>query len=382
MRKDYLKFSTPSISQEEIDEVTETLKSGWLTTGKKSKQLEENFAKYTGAPYAVTLSSCTAALFLSLVVCDIQPGDEVITTPFTFISTANVITHLGAKPVFVDIQEDTFNIDPDKIESIVTSKTKAIIPVHYSGQPCDMDRILSIAKAHRLHVIEDAAHAMGAEYNGKKIGNLGNLTCFSMFPTKNITTGEGGLITLDDEGKYQRLLRLRLHGMSKDGWKRYAKEGSWYYEVHEAGYKYNLPDINAAIGIAQLKKLDTLNRKRKILVDYYLERITGFKGIKPIKLLPNVKSSWHIFPVWIDRQKAGITRNQLITELYERNIGTSVHFIPAHFQPFYHKRYNYKRGDFPITEKVYEGILSLPLFPDMSSKDVDDVINALKDTVH
>lgn len=381
MRKEYLKFSTPSISQEEIDEVIETLQSGWLTTGKKSKQLEDDFAGYTGAQYAVTLSSCTAALFLSLVVCDIQPGDEVITTPFTFISTANVITHLKARPVFVDIQEDTFNIDPDKIESAITSKTKAIIPVHYSGQPCNMDRISSIAKDYQLHVIEDAAHAMGAEYNGKKIGSLGNLTCFSMFPTKNITTGEGGIITLNDEQKYQRLLRLRLHGMSKDGWKRYAKEGSWYYEVHEAGYKYNLPDINAAIGIAQLKKLDTLNKKRKLLVDHYIEGMSGFEGIKTVKLLPNVKSSWHIFPVWIDSRKAGITRNQLITELYKRNIGTSVHFIPAHFQPFYHEHYNYQRGDFPVTEKVYEGILSLPLFPDMTIQDVDDVINALKDTV-
>jgi dTDP-4-amino-4,6-dideoxygalactose transaminase len=382
MRKEYLKFSTPSIAQEEIDEVIETLKSGWLTTGKKSKQLEDDFAKYIGATYAVTLSSCTAALFLSLVVTDIQPGDEVITTPFTFISTANVITHLKAKPVFVDIQDATFNIDPDKIESAITSKTKAIIPVHYSGQPCDMDRIASIAKAHQLHVIEDAAHAMGAEYKGKKIGSLGNLTCFSMFPTKNITTGEGGIIALNDEQQYQRLLRLRLHGMSKDGWKRYAKEGSWYYEVHEAGYKYNLPDINAAIGIAQLKKLDTLNKKRKRLVDHYLEGLSGFEGIRAVKLLPNVKSSWHIFPVWINSKKSGITRNQLITELYKRNIGTSVHFIPAHFQPFYQKHYNYHRGDFPVTEKIFEGILSLPLFPDMTIKDVGDVINALKDTVH
>ena len=381
MRKEYLKFSTPSIAQEEIDAVIETLQSGWLTTGKRSKQLEEDFAKYTGANYAVALSSCTAALFLSLAVCDIQPGDEVITTPFTFISTANVVTHLRAKPVFVDIQEDTFNLDPDKILPAITSKTKAIIPVHYSGQPCDMDKILSIARSYRLHVVEDAAHAMGAEYKGKKIGGFGNLTCFSMFPTKNITTGEGGLITLNDEKKYHRLLRLRLHGMSKDGWKRYAKEGSWYYEVHEAGYKYNLPDINAAIGIAQLKKLDALNRKREILVEYYLKKLSGFKGIKTVKILPFVKSSWHIFPIWIDSNITGIDRNRLITELYQRNIGTSVHFIPAHFQPFYSDHFQYKRGDFPVTEKIYAGILSLPLFPDMTTHDVDDVIDALKDSM-
>lgn len=382
MRKEYLKFSSPSIAQEEIDAVIETLQCGWLTTGKKSKQLENDFANYTGANYAVALSSCTAALFLSLVVCDIQPGDEVITTPFTFISTANVITHLGAKPVFVDIQEDTFNIDPDRINAAVTAKTKAIIPVHYSGQPCDMDKIFSIAGSHNVHVVEDAAHAMGAEYKGKKVGGFGNLTCFSMFPTKNITTGEGGLITLNDEKKYQRLLRLRLHGMSKDGWKRYAKQGSWYYEVHEAGYKYNLPDINAAIGIAQLKKLDALNKKREALVEHYLKNLTGLKGIKTVKILPFVKSSWHIFPIWIDSHRAGIDRNRLITELYERKIGTSVHFIPAHLQPFYNERFHYKRGDFPITEKIYEGILSLPLFPDMTPQDVEDVVDALKDSMH
>lgn len=381
MRKSYLNFSVPFITRKEIKEVARTLKSGWLTTGKRSKLFEEKFARYIGVKHAVALSSGTAALFLSLIVDEVQSGDEVITTPFTFISTANVVHHLGATPVFVDIDEDTYNIDPDKIEKAITKKTKAIIPVHYSGQPCDLKIIMDIAKEHNLQVIEDAAHAMGAEYYGKKVGSLGNLTCFSMFPTKNITTGEGGIITLNDENKAKRLLTLRLHGMSKDGWKRYAQEGSWYYEVHEAGYKFNFPDINAAIGLVQLAKIDKLNQKRRALVDYYLKNLSEMPGIRTLKVKPEIKSSWHIFPVWVDKEILGIDRNQLIKELWKRNIGTSVHFIPLHLQPFYQENYHYKEGDFPVTEKVFEGIVSLPLFPRMKLKDIDDVIEAIKDSI-
>ena len=379
MRKTYLNFSEPAIGQEEIDEVVRTLKSGWLTTGEKSKSFEEKFARYTGAPHAIALSSGTAALFLSLIVNSVQAGDEVITTPFTFISTANVIHHLGAKPVFADIDETTYNIDPDKIAHAITKRTKVILPVHYSGQACDMKSIMNIAEKHNLQVIEDAAHALGAEYYGKKVGSLGNLTCFSLFPTKNITTGEGGMIVLNDSEKAKRLTRLRLHGMSKDGWKRYSKEGSWYYEVHEAGYKFNLSDINAALGLVQLDKIENLNQKRKALVDYYLKNLSKIPGIKTLKIKPQMKSSWHIFPIWIDEKIFGLDRNQLIKELWKRNIGTSVHFIPLHLQPFYQKTYHYKKGDFPVTEKVYEGIVSLPLFPDMKRGDVDDVVEAIKD---
>jgi len=379
MRKTYLNFSEPAIGQEEIDEVVRTLKSGWLTTGEKSKSFEEKFARYTGAPHAIALSSGTAALFLSLIVNSVQAGDEVITTPFTFISTANVIHHLGAKPVFADIDETTYNIDPDKIAHAITKRTKVILPVHYSGQACDMKSIMNIAEKHNLQVIEDAAHALGAEYYGKKVGSLGNLTCFSLFPTKNITTGEGGMIVLNDSEKAKRLTRLRLHGMSKDGWKRYSKEGSWYYEVHEAGYKFNLSDINAALGLVQLDKIENLNQKRKALVDYYLKNLSKIPGIKTLKIKPQMKSSWHIFPIWIDEKIFGLDRNQFIKELWKRNIGTSVHFIPLHLQPFYQKTYHYKKGDFPVTEKVYEGIVSLPLFPDMKRGDVDDVVEAIKD---
>lgn len=379
MRKTYLKFSVPSISQKEIDEVVKTLRSGWLTTGKKTQQLEEKFAEFVSSQQAVVLSSGTAALFLSLLVEGVQPGDEVITTPFTFVSTANVVHHLGAKPVFVDIDPDTYNIDPDAITAAITPKSKAIIPVHYSGQPCEMGRIMQTARKHRIPIIEDAAHAIGAEYKGKKIGSLGNLTCFSLFPTKNITAGEGGIITLNNSRKAARLRHLRLHGMSKDGWKRYAREGSWYYEIHEAGYKYNLPDINSALGLAQLERVNIFNRKRKRLVDYYSQRLARIPGIKLIKILPENKSSWHIFPIWVDKEVLGIDRNQLITELWKRNIGSSVHFIPLHLQPFYQKHYAYKKGDFPVAEKTFAGIVSLPLFPAMKNTDVDDVVEAIQD---
>ena len=342
MRTTFLPFSKPSISQKEIDSVIQTMRSGWLTTGKKAKLFEERVASYIGTKHAVSLSSGTAALFLSLIVNDVQAGDEVITTPFTFISTANVVHHLGAKPVFCDIDEKTYNIDPSRIVNAISKKTRAIIPVHYSGQPCDMKAIMKIARRHRLSVIEDAAHAMGAEYSGKKVGSLGNLTCFSLFPTKNRTTGEGGVVTLNNDKKAKRLLQLRLHGMSKDGWRRYAKEGSWYYEVHEAGYKYNFPDICAAIGLAQLKRVDRLNLKRARLVEHYKKRLASLEGIRALEIQPGRKSSWHIFPVWVDKEKLGLDRNHLVQELWRRNIGTSVHFIPLHLQPFYQKTYGYK----------------------------------------
>jgi dTDP-4-amino-4,6-dideoxygalactose transaminase len=380
MRKTYLKFSVPSITQAEIRQVVKTLKSGWLTTGKQSQLFEEKIADFVGAEHAVSLASGTAALFLSLIVEGVAAGDEVITTPFTFISTANVIHHLGATPVLVDIDPETWNIDPARIAEAVTAKTRAVIPVHYSGQPCDMQRIRSLARKHKLRVIEDAAHALGAEYHGKRIGGLGNLTCFSLFPTKNITTGEGGVVTLNDERKAKRLRRLRLHGMSKDGWKRYAREGSWYYEVHEAGYKYNLSDINAALGIVQMDKLEYFNRRRARLVKHYLQKLAQVPGIKTLKLQPKVRSSWHIFPVYVDAETFGISRNQLVKELWARNIGTSVHFIPLHLQPFYQKTYGYKKGDFPVAEHVFSGVVSLPLFPRMTLKDVDDVVSAIQDS--
>lgn len=380
MRKTYLQFSVPSITQAEIRQVVKTLKSGWLTTGRQAQLFEDKIADYVGAEHAVSLASGTAALFLSLIVEGVTAGDEVITTPFTFISTANVIHHLGAVPVLADIDPETWNIDPDRIEDAITPKTRALIPVHYSGQPCNMKLIKALARKYKLRVIEDAAHALGSAYRGQRIGGLGNLTCFSLFPTKNITTGEGGVVTLNDGRKAKRLRQLRLHGMSKDGWKRYAKEGSWYYEVHEAGYKYNLSDINAALGLIQMDKLESFNRRRERLANRYKQKLARIPGIKTLTLRPEVKSSWHIFPVCVEAETFGTDRNRLIKELWKRNIGSSVHFIPLHLQPFYQKTYGYRKGDFPVAEKVFSGVVSLPLFPRMTLKDVDDVVSAIRDT--
>jgi dTDP-4-amino-4,6-dideoxygalactose transaminase len=378
-RKTYLPFSAPHITNAELREVAKTLKSGWLTTGKRARLFEERFAEYVGSRHAVSVASGTAALFLSLLVEGVGPGDEVITSPFTFISTANVVHHLGAKPVFADIDPETFNIDPARAASAVTPRTKVLMPVHYSGQPCEMPTIMTLARRHRLRVVEDAAHALGAEINGKRVGSSGNLTCFSLFPTKNITAGEGGVITLNDGRKAKRLMRLRLHGMSKDGWKRYAKEGSWYYEVHEAGYKYNLADLNAALGLVQLKKLDAMNRKRERLARRYTRRLASIPGIRTVEVRPRLRSSWHLFPIHVDGDVLGIDRNRLVKALWKRNIGTSVHFIPLHLQPFYQRQFGYRPGDFPVTEKVYAGILSLPLFPRMTNRDVDDVVAAIQE---
>jgi dTDP-4-amino-4,6-dideoxygalactose transaminase len=379
MRKTYLPFSRPDIGRREIDEVVDTLRSGWLTTGKKCQRFEERFADYVGAKYAVSLASGTAALFLSLIVEGVGPGDEVVTSPLTFASTANVVHHLGARPVFADIDPETCNLDPDHLARALTPRTRAVIPVHYSGQPCEMDEITALARKHGISIVEDAAHAIGAEYRGRRIGGLGNCTCFSLFPTKNMTTGEGGLITLNDEEKDRRLRRLRLHGMSKDGWKRYQKQGSWYYEIHEAGYKYNLSDIQAALGLAQLERVDELNRRRRAVAEHYTRRMAEIPGIRPLTVRSHVLSSWHIYPVWIDRDVYGLDRDRLVERLFERNIGTSVHFIPLHLQPFYQENYGTREGDFPVAEKIYHGILSLPLFPAMEETDADDVIAALKD---
>jgi len=381
IRPDFLKFSSPHITKEDIYAVSEALKSGWLTSGEKTQLFEEKFAEFIGSKYAVAVSSCTAALFLSLVANDVKPGDEVITTTFTFVSTVNVIHHLGAIPILVDIKEEDFNIDPLAIQKAISTKTKAIIPVHYSGNPCEMKEINDMAKKNNIAVIEDAAHAIGAEYDGKNVGSEGNLTCFSLFPTKNITTGEGGVITLNDVKIKERLLKLRLHGMSKDGWKRYRKEGSWYYEIQEPGYKYNMSDINAALGLSQINKIEYLNKRRASLVKIYSQELDKIDGIKFIKPKPKNKSSWHIFPIWINQKVLGLSRNELINELWKRNIGTSVHFIPVHYQPFYQQYYGYKKGDFPVAEKIFEGILSLPLYPGMKDEDVFYVTNAIKDII-
>ncbi len=381
VRKSFLPPFRPMIEKGELEEVIDTLKSGWIAMGPKTHKFEELFKEYIGSKHAIAVNSCTAALHLSLAVFRISKGDEVITTPFTFTSTVNVILHQGAKPVFVDIDKETYTIDPDEIEMKISDKTKAIIPVHYAGHPCEMDKILKIAKSYGLVVIEDAAHALGASYRGKKIGTIGKVTCFSFYATKNITTGEGGMVTTDDDEIAGKMKILRLHGISKDAWKRYSSEGAWYYEVLYPGYKYNMTDIQAAIGIHQLKRLEKMQKRREEIAKMYNEAFENIPGIITPTVRDYVHHAWHLYPILVDLNKLRIDRNKIIEALRAENIGVSVHFIPIHLHPFYRENFGFRYGDFPNTEYVYEREISLPIYPKMTNKDVDDVIDAIRKIV-
>jgi UDP-4-amino-4,6-dideoxy-N-acetyl-beta-L-altrosamine transaminase len=380
VREEFLPFSLPDIGQAEIDEVVDTLQSGWITTGPKTKTFEQRFAGYIGVHHAIAVNSCTAALHIALSAAGIGPGDEVITSPLTFCSTANVVIHLGGIPVFADIGDD-YNIDPSEIEEHITSRTKAIIPVHYSGQPCRMDEILACAQDHDLLVIEDAAHAVGARYHDRMIGTIGDVTTFSFYAIKNMTTGEGGMITTDDDELAERMRLLSLHGISKDAWKRYTSRGSWYYEVIHAGYKYNMTDIQAALGIHQLARLERFLEVRSKYVAMYNEAFGETPEIQTPVVNTDVRHAWHLYVIQLDLERLNINRAQFIEALREENIGTSVHFIPVHLHPHYHATYGYKRGDFPNTERVYDRIVSLPLYPKMTEEDVEEVIAAVKKVV-
>ncbi len=377
-RNNFLPFARPLIEQEDIEEVVDTLNSDWLTTGPKTHLFEEEFVKYIGCKYAVAVNSCTAALHISLAALGIGKGDEVITTPYTFVAAVNVILQQGAMPVLVDIKPDTFNINPDLIREKINDKTKALIPVHFGGQPCEMGKIMKIAKDNNLLVIEDAAHAISAEYEGRKIGTIGDATCFSFYPTKNMTTGEGGMVTINDEELKEKLKIWGLHGISKDAWKRYSAEGSWYYEVVCPGYKYNMTDIQASLGLQQLEKLNRFQRKREKSVKAYDEAFKDMKEITIPFVKDNVKHAWHLYVIKIVSEKLKINRNQFIEALKAENIGTSVHFIPVHLHPYYRDTYGFKRGDFPNTEYAFDRVISLPLFPKMNDEDVKDVIDAVR----
>ncbi|AKB79722.1 Bacillosamine/Legionaminic acid biosynthesis aminotransferase PglE [Methanosarcina horonobensis HB-1 = JCM 15518] len=377
MRTEFLPYCQPSINDEEIESVLDSLRSGWLTMGPKTIEFENLIAKYTGAKHAIAVSSCTAALHLSLLACGIGKNDEVITTPYTFASTGNVIVQVGAKPVFVDVRKDTYNIDPEKIEDAITPNTKAIIPVHFAGQSCDMHEIMKIAEKNNLFVIEDAAHAIGSEYHGKKIGCIGDFTCFSFYPTKNMTTGEGGAITTNNDEFVDKLKSLRLHGISKDAWKRYSNQGNWYYEIEDCGWKYNMTDLQAALGIPQIKKLDTFCDIRKKYADIYTKSLCRIEGIiTPYEDL-DAKHVYHLYPLLLEKYN----RAKFIEEMGKRNISCSVHFIPLHLHPFYKNQFGFKKGDFPNAEWLYEREVSLPLYPKMKIEDVRSVIEAVEDII-
>jgi len=380
VRKDFLEFSPPVIGDDEVNAVVETLRSFWITTGPKTKEFEKKFAGKFGAPAALAVNSCTAALHTALVGLGIGPGDEVITTPMTFCSTVNVIEQVGARPVLVDVEPDTLNIDPDKIEDAVTTKTKAIMPVHYSGHPVDLDAIYDIAERHNLFVVEDAAHAVSAKYKGRYIGTGGTVAAFSFYATKNMTTAEGGMLTGTPDF-VEKCRIISLHGMSRDAWNRYSKEGSWYYEVLLPGFKYNMTDIQASLGLVQLEKLESFQLRRAEIVAKYNQEFKNYDALEIPVAKAEVEHAWHLYVLKLNLEALRINRNQFIEELKVRNIGTSVHFIPIHLHPYYRDKYGYKPEDFPVAFNNYQRILSLPLHAGLSDNDVQDVIAAVVEIV-
>jgi len=391
VRKTFLPFSPPLIGEEEIAEVADTLRSDWITTGPKVKRFEQEFAAAVDAPAALAVNSCTAALHLALLALNIGPGDAVITTPMTFCSTVHVIEHVGAKPILVDVEPGTLNLDPWGVRDVLAAQNrkpgkhppvKAIIPVHLYGHPCDMDALLAIAKEYGLAVIEDAAHALPAKYKGRMIGSLGEdspvpvLTCFSFYATKNLTTAEGGMLT----GTADLLDRARiwsLHGMSRDAWKRYGSEGSWLYEVVCPGFKYNMTDIQAAIGLHQLRKLPAFHRRRREIAQRYNHAFSGLAELEIPAEQHWTEHAWHLYVLRLLHNQSTLSRDALLTELHRLRIGTSVHFIPVHLHAYYRDKYGYAPQDFPVAYDGYQRMLSLPCSPRMQDQDVEDVIDAV-----
>lgn len=377
MITDFLPFHKPYITDDEIYEVVDTVRSGWWTTGPKAKKFEVDFNSYIGSKYSVSANSWTAAAHLALEAIDLQKGDEVIIPAITFTATAEIICYFGAKPVIVDVDEDTFNIDPQKIEEAITNKTKAIIPVHYGGQPCDMDEITGIAKKKKLKVIEDAAHALPASYKGKRIGTLSDVTCFSFYATKTLATGEGGMLCTDNEEIAKRSSIMRLHGINNDAWKRYTSEGSWFYEVVAPGYKYNFTDIQAALGLAQLKKVEFLWKCRKDIKDVYNNNFSKNNFLELYKVKDDRESAYHLYPILLNLDMLKINRSQFIDELKELGIGSSVHFIPLYKHPFYRDTFQLNPNAFPVSEKIYPRLVTLPIWPGMQNDDINRVIDAV-----
>ena len=381
IRTDFLLLAKPTIEEEERKAVDEVLCSGWLTTGPKVKEFEEKMQQYLQCEKAIALTSCTGGLHIALAAVGVSPGDEVIVPVYTFVACAHVVEWLGAKPVFVDVDKDTFNIDHSKIEEAITSKTKAIMPVHFAGHACNMDKILEIAKKHHLFVVEDAAHAIGTEYRGKKIGTHGDATVFSFYATKTMTTAEGGMITTNNKVLGEKLKRFSYFGVDKDAYGRYSDRGTWYYEVIEKGFKYNMDNIHGALGVEQLKKVEGFIARRRILAALYNALLRDVPGIVTPVEKEYTKHSYHLYPILLDVDNVKITRADFIEKLREYKIGSSVHFIPLHLHPYYQKKYDYKQGNFPIAEYIYDHEVSLPLFPSMTAEDVKYVVDAIKEII-
>jgi dTDP-4-amino-4,6-dideoxygalactose transaminase len=377
-KEDFLVFGAPLIEQPEIDEVVDCMRRGWIGTGPKVHEFEEAFRKFKGAKHAIALNSCTAALHLSMFAAGIGPGDEVITTPMTFCSTVNAIIHCGATPVLADCDPSTMNILPDEIEKKITSKTKAILPVHFAGRCCDMAAIMDLARTYDLLVIEDCAHAIESEYHGGKAGRFGDMGCFSFYVTKNVITGEGGMVITDDDRFAGRIKVLGLHGMSKDAWKRFSDEGYKHYQVIHPGFKYNMMDMQAAIGIHQLKRVDRYWQRRQDIWKRYNEAFRELPCTLPSDPEPDTKHAYHLYTPLLDIDKIGKARDWVLSALTAENIGVGVHYVPVHLHPFYRKTFGWKEGDFPNAEWIGALTLSLPFSAALNMADLRDVIEAFR----
>jgi len=380
MRKTFLPFSPPKIGDDEIAEVVDTLKSDWITTGPKVKRFEQEFAEFVGAPSALAVSSATDAMLVGLAALGIGAGDEVITTPMTFCSTVHVIEHLGARPVLVDVEEDTLNIDPGRVAEALNQNTRALLPVHLYGHPCEMDTLLGLAETHGLYVLEDAAHALPAKYRGHAVGTLGDLTAFSFYATKNLTTGEGGMLTGNSDLVEQARI-WSLHGIGSDAYTRYSAEDSWSYEVVLPGFKCNMTDIQASLGLHQLRRQTDSQVRRRVIVRAYDEAFANLAEVERPARRDEVEHAWHLYVLRLNLDMLTIDRARFIQELCSRNIGASVHFIPVHMHPYYRVKYGYDPDDFPVAYRNYLRLVSLPLNLRMTDSDVDSVIDAVVDVV-
>ena len=383
MRREFLPFAAADLDGRELDQVKEALESGWITTGPKVREFEARFAETTGAKHAVAVNSCTAAMHLALEAIGLQPGDEIITTPYTFASTAEVVRYFDARPVFVDVCRNDFNLNPELIEAAITERTRALIPVHIAGLAAEMDDIHRIAERHGLAVIEDAAHAFPATYRGRMVGSASpvdgrpSATCFSFYATKPLTTGEGGMICTDEDAVAERCRIMGLHGMSKDAWKRYMAEDAWYYEIIAPGFKYNMTDIAAAMGLAQLDKAEQMWQRRADVAQCYNESFRDIPGLQIPHDREDCQHAWHLYMLRLNKACLNINRDQFIEELTRRNIGVSVHFIPLHLHPYYRETYGYQPEDYPAAREEYEREISLPIYSRMTDQDVRDVTAAV-----
>lgn len=377
VRPSFLPFHRPSMGQEEEAEVVDTLRSGWLTTGPRTQRFEQEFARFLGARRALGVTSCTAAMHLGLVALGIGPGDEVITSPITFPATANVIVHVGATPVFTDVEPHTLNLDVKQLEARITPRTRAIMPVHFAGHPCRMDTLMEIARHYRLAVVEDCAHAIESTLHGRHMGTWGDVGAFSFYPTKSMTTAEGGMLVTANADLAGRIEVLRLHGISRDAWKRYGHEGYRHWETLSAGFKYNMYDLQAALGLAQLPKLERFWARRHAIVEAYDAAFGSMPEIGRLAIQESVRPAYHLYVIVLRTEELSRSRDEILDAIQKENIGVGVHFRALHLQPFYRDTYGFTPGHLPVAEDVTDRILSLPLYPAMTDDDVADTIAAV-----